>query len=456
MICETKQEILNELKSLNIENEISIKDETGLSKDIDLLVKNIVLSDLPQIKNTCFWVIWEIARLKGVFPASVHSFYKARGKGQIKGFTVPAINLRAFPYESARAIFKVAKKYKSKAFVFEIAESEIGYTHQKPAEYTAIVLAAAVKEGFQGPVFIQGDHFQVQADRYNQDPQAEIKKLKKLVLNAIEAGFYNIDIDSSTLVDLTKKNVIEQQRLNFEICGELTKFIRENEPEGIQISIGGEIGEVGKKNSTPNELRTFMTGYLDYLSPSGYQGISKISVQTGTFHGGVVLPDGTLAQVKIDFDTLRALSEISRREFWMAGSVQHGASTLPPEAFHKFPEVETAEVHLATQFQNIVYDNLPLSLKEKMYDFIRKHMTDQKHPKDTSEQFIYKIRKKALGPFRKELFSLTKDVKDRIKEKLQKEFDFLFQQLKVADTEEMVDKYVKPVEIKKAYKELIK
>ena len=55
---------------------------------------------------------------------------------------------------------------------------------------------------------------------------------------AIEAGFYNIDIDSSTVVDLSKPTEEEQQRNNFTIAAEITAMIREIEPRGITVSVG--------------------------------------------------------------------------------------------------------------------------------------------------------------------------------------------------------------------------
>ena len=88
--------------------------------------------------------------------------------------------------------------------IFEIARSEIDYTRQRPEEYTCAVTAAAIKTGYRGPLFIQGDHFQVGAKKYAKDPEAEVKAVKDLIWEAIDAGFYNIDIDTSTLVDLAE------------------------------------------------------------------------------------------------------------------------------------------------------------------------------------------------------------------------------------------------------------
>src|SRR3990170_1041729 len=219
---------------------------------------------------------------------------------------------------------------------------------------------------------IQGDHFQANAKKYQQDPAKEVAGLKALIKEAIAAGFYNIDIDTSTLVDLSKPDTKEQQRLNFEIAAELTAHIRQLEPKGVTISVGGEIGEVGGQNSTVGELRAFMNGYREAMAARGksLQGISKISVQTGTTHGGVPLPDGTIAKVKLDFDTLEKISKVAIDEYGLSGAVQHGASTLPADAFDHFPRQECAEIHLATGFQNMLYDDpaFPGKVKQEIYD----------------------------------------------------------------------------------------
>jgi len=429
-------------------DEVQVIDLGHVKRDVDLTIKNLVLEEDPTLKRNCCWLIWELARKLEIYPSSIYHLYKARGKGEISGFTVPAMNLRTFTYSQARAIFRVAKKHNAGAFIFEIATSEINYTDQKPMEYTAMVLGAAIREEYKGPVFIQGDHFQINASNFHKDNQQEINKIKTLIKESVNSGFYNIDIDSSTLVDLDKDNINAQQELNYKVCAELTEFIRSIQPQGITITVGGEIGEVGKKNSTPEELRAFMDGYLSNID-SRDLGISKLSIQTGTFHGGVVLPDGSIANVNLDFETLGNLSEISRKEYNLAGCVQHGASTLQTDAFHKFPEVETAEIHLATEFQNIVYENLPMFLKEQIYEWLVKNFSQERKPEDTYEQFIYKTRKKALGPFKKDLFSLKQDVKNKISIELEKEFEFLFVQFNLQNTKDLVNKYIQPVTVVK-------
>jgi fructose/tagatose bisphosphate aldolase len=413
------------------------------TKNVDEMVQELSLAEGFDNKKRIADEILELAYKEGVYPSSIHELYIARGREGFGGFTVPAINLRTMTYDLARAIFRAAEKINAGAFIFEIAKSEMGYTDQPPVEYAAVCLAAALREGYQGPVFIQGDHFQLNAKKFNENPKKETDGMKDLIEHAIEAGFYNIDIDSSTLVDLSKPTVDEQQEANYSVCAELTNFIRKIQPKGIEISVGGEIGEVGSENSTPEELRAYMSGYQKKLG-QGNAGLSKVSIQTGTSHGGVVLPDGTIAKVKLDFDTLKNLSKIARDEFDMAGAVQHGASTLPSEAFGKFTEAETAEVHLATEFQNMIYDSndFPAELREKAYTWIKENMASERKKGQTEEQFIYKSRKKALGPFKKEILNIPAAKRERIAGEVESKFEFLFQKLNIRDTKPLVTKYI--------------
>ncbi|MEK6727784.1 MAG: class II fructose-bisphosphate aldolase [Candidatus Omnitrophota bacterium] len=411
--------------------------------DVEKIVMDLIISDDSATKKRLAKKIFALAYKNGIYPSSIHDFYTARGRGEFSGFTVPAINLRSMTYDLARALFRVAKTNGSAAFIFEIAKSEMGYTNQPPLEYSGVILGAAIKEGYSGPVFIQADHCQLNAKKFLENPKKEVEALQGLIADCLSAGFYNIDIDSSTLVDLSKKDIKKQQECNYEVCAKLTQFIRRIEPKGITVSVGGEIGEVGHQNSTPEDMRAFMSGFKERLR-KGLIGISKISVQTGTSHGGVVLPDGSIAQVKLDFETLKDLSEIAKKEYGLAGAVQHGASTLPVEAFHKFAECGAAEVHLATEFQNMIYESrhFPNELKAKMYDWLKVNAASEKKDGETEEQFFYKTRKKALGPFKKDIMGLPMAVRDAIAQDIENKFDFLFKQLNTVNNKALIDKYI--------------
>jgi fructose/tagatose bisphosphate aldolase len=445
------QETLNLLEGslLITDHETKITDRNRLQQNIHRLAEQSALATNPQ-KGAAQYIIRRAALEFGSILSSINDFYLARGRGEIPfTFTVPAMNLRMLTFDSARAVFRVANEMKAGAFIFEIARSEMGYTDQRPAEYTSSILAAAIAEGFIGPVFVQGDHFQASAKRYSASPDSEIQALKDLIIEAIGAGFYNIDIDTSTLVDIAKLTIPEQQRLNYELSAMLSAYIRANQPEGIQISIGGEIGEVGGHNSTEEELRAYMDGFRQELSrnSSKFIGLSKISIQTGTSHGGVVLPDGSIAKVNLDFGILLKLSRAARSVYGMGGTVQHGASTLPENAFGKFVESEAIEVHLATNFQNIIFDHLPEGLRTEIYSFLDKNNALERKSDMTDEQFYYKTRKNAIGPYKKETWELPAEKKAEITFALEEQFRKLFVSLGMEGTRRVINDKITQVKI---------
>ena len=404
------------------------------------------------------WLVWEASQELGARSASIHELYMARARGEVHGFTVPAINIRAQTFDMARTVFETAAAADCGAVILELARSEQTYTFQRPIDYATSVLAGAIAAGWQAPVFIQGDHYQFNAKKYATGPEAMTEEIRRACRLAIEAGYRNIDIDSSTLVDLAKPTVDEQQRENYLRAAELTALIRSLEADGVTVSVGGEIGEVGKENSNEAELRAYLDGYRRELEARarGVIGLSKVSVQTGTSHGGVPLPDGGVAEVKLEFEVLKRLGEVARKEYRLAGAVQHGASTLPDELFHHFPAVETAEIHLATGFQNLLFDHsaFPRDLLAEIERWCHENAADERKPGQTDEQFVYTTRKKAIGPFKRQLWDLP--TKDEILAAQRRKIAFLFTELGVNGSEEMVQGFVHPVEVHRPLPEALR
>jgi len=334
-----------------------------------------------------------LARLDIMLLASTQKLYDKIAKGDCEGFTVPAFNIRTLTFEVARALFRAAKKEKAGAFIIELAQSEMDYTDQSPQEYVKYVTKAARKENFKSPLFIQGDHFKPGPE----NP----KKLEKLITRAIKTGFYNIDIDCSKLT-------IKE---NSKLTAYFTNFIRKLQPKNLTISVGGEIGEIGGKNTTLEDFQEFIEGYNKELGawhvPGTYLApVIKVAVQTGTSHG---------RGGKTDFQLLENLTE-KAKEYNIAGVVQHGASTLSEEEFKKFPASGTLEIHLATEFQNIILNSpyFPQELKEKIHS------------------------KKELGPFKKQIWAIPRKNIDKICQELEEKFIFFFKELNVSDTSELI------------------
>jgi fructose/tagatose bisphosphate aldolase len=433
--------------SLTIDNgQAQVKDAARLRATIHRLAEVSTLEKGPR-QGLARYITRLAAQALGIIPASVYDLYMARGRGEAPlSFTVPAINLRVLSMDGARAVFRAARVLDAGTFVFEIARSEMGYTDQSPSEYATNVLSAAISEGYQGPVFIQGDHFQASVKQYSSDPESEVQALRGLIDDAIAAGFFNIDVDTSTLVDLSKATIPEQQATNTQLSALLADYIRSREPKGVTVSVGGEIGEVGGRNSTVDELRAFMDGFSTELRQRNPKaaGISKISIQTGTSHGGIVLPDGSIKEVSVDFDTMKHLSRIARQEYGLAGAVQHGASTLPEELFDKFVAAEACEIHLATNFMNMAYDRLPAELRQEMYAYLHDKRAKERKPDMTDEQFYYKNRKYAIGPFKADLWNLSPQEKSVISQAWEKQFADLFHRLGLEGTSQYVANTVHP------------
>ncbi|MFH0943252.1 MAG: class II fructose-bisphosphate aldolase [Candidatus Beckwithbacteria bacterium] len=393
------------------EGKVTAVVENNLKERWDELAEKAVFGDEEE-KRQAGWVIWEVGQFVGVRPASINDLYMARGRGEAPlNFTVPAINVRGMAYDFSRAIFKSAQESRVGTLIVEIAKSELDYTGQTPEELVTVVLAAAIREGWRGGLAFQLDHWE------NPDGVAE----------AIKAGFLNIDIDKSLLP--LKANINQTVKM--------IELIRGIEPEGVTMSLGGEIGHIGDKNTTTAEVEAYINGINQSLK-KGIVGLSKISVATGTHHGGVMLADGTLAEVKVDFKALGEISRICRRS-GMAGAVQHGASTLREKYFKEFVKSETAEVHLATEFQNIIMDHpsFPKDLLEKMYQWLDSEDVEPAH---------YSLRKKAWGKFKKECWQIDSGVREKIREALEQKLKFFYKELGVEGTGLLAKKWLKPVE----------
>lgn len=408
---------------------------------IDRWAKTAAFAE-PEARALAIWAINEAALAANIVSSSVQELYLARAAGKWSGKTVPAMNLRGWTYQTCQSVFRAAREMDAQLFIFEQAVGESIYAEQSPAEYGAGVLAAALREGHEGPVFLQADHDQIDAAAYAKDAAAEIRRLERIIEGQIAAGFYNIDIDASTVVDLSLSSVEDQQRANAALTMHFTAFVRGLEPDGITISLGGEIGEVGHENTTPEELHAFMSVYQDMLRAKAEHlaGVSKISINTGTYHGGKVLPDGSLAAVNLDFQLLKTISQIGREQYNMGGAVQHGASTLPGEQLAKLPANDAVEVHLALGFNNLIFDHpsLPQKIKDAIRDYTFTHHASERGPGETDAQFLYNTRKKSWKVMKQSFFEMPDQVQADIMNSLQGMFRDMFTWMNVGGTRELV------------------
>jgi fructose/tagatose bisphosphate aldolase len=372
---------------------------------LDRLAKDIAFSPPGEKNKRAYQAIHDLMAY-GVYPASIAKWYRAIANAKLPWITTPALNLRGITYAIARRVWRVAKKFEAGPIIFELAPSEVEVSDQSFAEYSALILAAAAREGYRGPVFLQGDHFDISSE-------CELEEVKQLCRNAIQAGMYQIDIDASHLVNDAKGSLADFHRPNALATAKITQFIRSIQPDGVSVTLGGEVGEIGGVNTSQQDLNAFLVVYQEALGPST-KGLDKISAQTGTQHGGIVNIDGSIGRMNLDIGLIRELSQQACTECKLTGLVQHGASTLQISELTQLKQNGVIEVHLATGIQNIIFDHpaFPKELRERIQsELIEPEMSAEGGEKPSSDglstaQRFYNARWAAWGPFKRELWSL--------------------------------------------------
>lgn len=379
---------------------------------------------------------WE----KGLFPASIAPVYQALGKGELAQMTIPAFNVRGLTYPLARAIWRSALQSECGPIIFELAPSESTGCDQTFEEYAAMTMAAAFKEGYRGPVFMQGDHFSV-------DDLSDAEPLKDLALQVIESGFYQIDIDGSHQYNSQAEQLTEFHAPNAQVTSQLIMAMRQKQPRGIHLTLGGEVGEIGGRNTSVEDLAAFHSELEKFL-PKGTPGLDKISAQTGTTHSGIVLPDGTTGKMSVDFNLITELASQARQFGW-SGMVQHGASTLQFEDLAQLPQAGVVEVHLATQIQNILFDHpaFPVGLRDQMKrELVKSTRSAEGDHLDTSDalseaQRFYQARWAAWGIYKAQLWQLPSEVVNQVSVRLGDWATQIFRSLKIAQRSQVLKDY---------------
>ncbi|WP_171181347.1 class II fructose-bisphosphate aldolase [Ruegeria sp. HKCCD8929] len=384
---------------------VKIANPALLSSSVGVLAR-LAAFGTTEVQTAAHRAAWEVAQALGIYPASIDALYRQFACNEVAGLTVPAMNMRAIAFQSARGVFRAMRDLSVGAAIFELSRGEIGFTGQRPHEYATAILCAAIAEGHAGPVFLQGDHFQVSATRFAQDSEAETEAVEALIAEAISAGFFNIDIDTSTLVDLSQAEIDAQQHPNYKLSARLANFTRKAEPDGVTISLGGEIGEVGESNSTVAEVNAYLNGFAT-CTPDNQPGLTKLSIQSGTRHGGNVQADGSFGDMPVDFDLIEDLSAACRDPHGLGGCVQHGASMLTLEKISKLPAAGCIEVHLAAAFLNAVYDNLPDELVQRADVWAKEHFSDEWKSDWSEAQFLHHARRYPIGPFKQDWWQAT-------------------------------------------------
>jgi len=239
-----------------------------LTKDgglIEYLARTSSISRDKNVQMAAYWVLMKLMKNFNVHLASMHEHYMNKGKTW-DGRTAAAYNLRTGPvFLQARQIFRSMMEDDVGLVVFEEADSELRYTGHDRFQYTAQIVAAAMKQGYEGGINLRLDHLQVKKTEYLKDSVAAVKKAKRKMYDSVLAGKYNPDIDPSTMVGAD-----EFMEINKIQHGASTEWIKKRmkEDKAFKKMVDDEGGvqdkfeNYGKESAKIRDIRRSLNNHL--------------------------------------------------------------------------------------------------------------------------------------------------------------------------------------------------
>jgi triosephosphate isomerase len=238
-LSQTVEELLQNFSDIVIVNDKGVRIVKDLEDNYRLydLHRELVENPNIEVQDAAFFIASAITNARGVKIDSTHKLFKNWSKIEDK-FTVPAENQRFAGILQGVSFFKMLKKLNALG-IAELAGSEKTYSGLDTLKkFTGAMQLAAAFAGYTGPILMQADHRQQKPEdifkldetknpgqtedekkafqkKFNEEmtlderePYVDIthrekarEKYQKELLEGLSLGQWNIDIDSSTLVD---------------------------------------------------------------------------------------------------------------------------------------------------------------------------------------------------------------------------------------------------------------
>ena len=406
------------------DNRVELIDAHRLRTErFDPLVYNAVFHESERLRYFLCWLIRRIASGLAIYPASLQGLYAAAARGQVHRFTAPAVSLRVMPYAAARACFRAAKATGCGAMILDLGQNATEGPAQLPVEYATCLLAAAIREGYEGPVFLQANYLHERRASDDTEHGDELDRLQDLAEEALGAGFFNLELDTADLEDLSLPDPAEQEKECYEDAAQLAGFVRKTEPAGVDTNLGVRMNSRGDAVHLPHRFRAFMDGFAgEFTDRAGHvTGIAKLSLHIHSAE-----------ELRMAHD----LAEVARREYALATGVHYDGAPLPDELFAELPHIAVVEAHLGTRYEDLILHHpaFPAQLRDELYRWIDETYGELRGPEQDSANFHLQMRMTALDRFKQQLWDIAPENKDPIMAELQETFVADFKRLKVEDT----------------------
>ena len=396
------------------------------------------------------WLVWEASQELGAQSASIQDLYAARGRGEVSGFTVPAINLRAQTFDMARTVYEAAKGADVGAVILELARSEQTYTFQRPIDYATAVAGRRDRRRLARPGLHPGRPLPVQRQEVRGRPGGDDRgDPARLPPGGRRRATATSTSTRSTLVDLSKPTADEQQRENYARAAELTALIRTLEADGV----------------TDQRRRRDRRGRHAELDGRGAARLPRRLSAASSTRARRARRDQQGQRPDRDEPRRRAAPRRRRRrgQARLRGPARarrdRPPATASPAPSSTAPRPCPTSCSTASRrsrrprstsrpgFQNALYEHpaFPESLHREIEAWCYANAADERKAGQTDQQFVYTTRKKAIGPFKRQLWDLA--TKDEILAAQRRKIAFLFTELGVNGSREMVAAYIRPVEL---------
>jgi hypothetical protein len=406
------------------DNRVKIVDPHRLRTErIDPLVYNGVFHESERLRYFLCWLIRRAAAGMAIYPASAQVLYAAAARGRLRRFTAPAVSLRAMTYDAARACFRAAKQTGCGAMVLDLGRNATEGPAQSPVEYATCVLAGAIREGYEGPVFLQADYLRERRAPDDDEQGDELARFEDLAEEALGAGFFNLDLDTSDLEDLGIPDPSEQERASCAYAARLAAFVRKTEPAGVDTNLGVRMKSHGDSAHLAQRFRAFMGGFAtEFTDRAGHvTGIGKLGLEIrGADELGMV----------------RDLAEVARREYALATGVSCHGAPVPDELLAELPRLSIVEVDMGARYEELVLHHpaFPARLRDAMADWIDRTYGAVRGPGQDRASFRLQLRMTALEAFKRQMWDLPPESKDPVMADLQRTLVADLKRLEVEDT----------------------
>ena len=401
----------------------------------------------PDVIEVARWLIWEASQLLGSPSASIHELYMARGRGEVSGFTVPAVNIRTQVFDMAGAMCRAAESIDAGTIIFELARSEQEYTYQRPGEYITSVLAGCIGAGWQGPVFVQGDHYQFNAKKYAADPEATTEAI---TAPDPRGDRRRLRQHRHRLVDAGRSGAADRRSSSSARTTSARRRCRRSSARSSRPTRRSASAARSARSASRTRPRRSCAPTSTAIATTLRELAGR---RAGPFQGQRPDRHHRTAACRCPAAAWRRSRSTSGRSSdcrrWPASTAWPAPSSTAPRRCPTSCSTASRRSRRPRSTSRPASRTCSTSTRRSRATCWPRsragaiaNTADERKDGESDDQFLYKTRKKALGPYKRQLWELPG--KDEIIAGQESKLRYLFEQLAIAGTRELVERYVNP------------